>query len=198
MKYLVTAFSVVFFCLPLWLHSQVEVLYRLEYDFGTQTYIFSMNSNTGYLPPQSLIANSTQMTVVVPQIPGGWQVTNLMGLVVSAPNMLTYSVSYLDGTTYGLTDDYLFFSPNAVGYTPFPIPANTWLPLFSFQTSSGCVGDLSLYDNDNDPLTAIQQINAGHNIVILGAGPGNKYAGNASGDVPCVAPCAADAGTLSY
>jgi len=193
MKILSKTLLLFLFCTPLWLSAQ-EVTYELTYDNITSTYTVSMTSNTAYMGPLARVTSSTQVTVVVPQIAGGWQVTNLTPLTD-----LGWDVTFLDGATESLSDDYLFFAPsNAGGYTPFDITANISIPLFSFQTSSGCVGDLSLYDNDNDPLNGVPAINADHNIVILGAGPGNIYAGNDSGDVSCVAPCAAEAGTLGY
>lgn len=176
--------------------AQVEVTYHLDYDNVTETYTVSMTSNTGYSPPLSRLTSSTQVTIVVPQIPGGWQVDALTNLTA-----LSWGFSFLDGSTEGLNDDYLFFSPtNAGAYTPFTIPANTEIVLFSFKSETGCEGELSLYDNDNDPLNNVPTINADNNIVILGAGSGNKYVGNTSGQVACAAQpaCEANAGVLSY
>jgi hypothetical protein len=194
MKYSQNIILTLLFCFPLWLFAQVEVTYSLEYDTGTEVYTVSMTSNTTYNPPLSRMTNSTQATLVIPQIVGGWQVSNFNNLTA-----LQWGISSLDGSSEGLGDDYLFFAPGNAGiYTPFLITANTSIPLFSFQSGSGCVGNLSLYDNANDPLNGVPTINGGNNIVILGAGPVNAYSGNATGDVSCIIPCAADAGTLSY
>lgn len=191
MKYSIIAF---FMLVVAAVQAQVQVTYHLSYDPGTMTYTVSMTCNTSYMPPLSRIAGSTQVTIVVPQIPGGWQVTNLTPLTT-----LGWGFSYLDGTTEGLTDDYLFFAPtNAGTYSPFTIPAGVPIPLFSFQSGSGCVGDLALYVNGSDPLDSVPTINGGNNIVILGAGPGNKWVGNTSGSVACATPCTANAGVLSY
>lgn len=183
------------FLAPFALLAQVQVTYKLEYNMATSVYTVSMNSNTTYNPPTlSRIAGSTQVSIVVPQISGGWQVTDLTNLTA-----LQWGFSFLDGSTLSLSQDYLFFAPtNAAGYAPFLIPANTDIPLFSFKSGSGCVGDLSLYHNTNDPLNAHPSVNADNNIVILGAGAGNKYVGNTSGNVACALPCAANAGVLSY
>ncbi|MCB0556628.1 MAG: hypothetical protein KDD02_23990 [Phaeodactylibacter sp.] len=194
MKNLGNFVFILMLCLPVWLNAQAEVTYNLEYDNGTQTYTVSMTSNTAFNPPLSRLTSSTQVTIVVPQVAGGWQVNNLGNLTA-----LQWGFSFLDGTTEGLTDDYLFFAPSNAGtYAPFPISAGTSIPLFSFQSGSGCVGDLALYDNVNDPLNGVPTINADNNMVILGAGPGNIYAGNDSGNVSCAALCEADAGALSY
>jgi hypothetical protein len=191
MKYLIIT-TFVFFAT--FLQAQVEVTYHLSYDFGTETYTVSMTSNTSYTNPLSRITGSTQVTIVIPQIMGGWQVDNLTALTA-----LGWGFSYLDGTTESLSDDYLFFAPtNAGTYTPFNINAGVPIPLFSFQSGSGCVGNLALYENGSDPLDDVPSINGGNNIVILGAGSGNKWVGNTSGPASCSLPCEADAGTLSY
>ncbi|MCK6694451.1 MAG: hypothetical protein L6Q97_20435 [Thermoanaerobaculia bacterium] len=185
---------ILFFILPAWLSAQTQVTYKLVYDQGTQTYTVSMNSNTTHNPPLSRVTSSTQITIVVPHVSGGWQVNNLTNLTA-----LGWGYTYLDGTTEGLTNDYIFFAPSNAGtYAPFSIPANTDINLFSFQSGSGCLGDLSLYDNINDPLNGFPSYNADNNMVILGAGPGNVYVGNTSGNVACALPCTAEAGTLGY
>lgn len=187
------------FCISaFYLGAQTQVTYKLTYDFNTQTYTVSMRSNTAYSPPLSRLASSTQFTIVVPHVAGQWQVNNLTGLINTATS-LGWGFSYLDGTTVGQTHDYIFFAPsNAGSYTPFNIPANADLSLFSFKSGSGCIGDLYLFDNNADPLNSIPSVNADNNMVILGAGTGNRYISNASGSITCVPPCAANAGTLSY
>ena len=198
MKSLEKIIFAVLLCLSsLWLGAQTQVTYKLTYDLNTQTYTVSMRSNTAYNPPLSRFTSSTQITIVAPHVAGKWQVSNLTGLInTTVP--LGWDLTTLDGTTVGQTHDYIFFSPgNSGGYTPFPIPANTDLNLFSFKSGSGCVGDLYLYDNVNDPLNSVPSINADNNMVILGAGAGNKYVGNTSANISCTPPCAANAGTLS-
>lgn len=179
------------------LSAQTQVTYRLTYDVPTQTYTVSMKSNTTHNAPLSRTTNSTQITIVTPHVAGGWQPASLTNLTT-----LNWGVTVLDGTTTAPpipANDYLFFAPSNAGtYTPFNIPANTYIDLFSFKSGAGCVGALSLYDNANDPLNSIVTINGDNNMVILGAGAGNKYVGNDSGSIPCNAPCTAAAGTLSY
>lgn len=179
------------------LSAQTQVTYRLTYDVSSQTYTVSMKSNTAHNSPLSRITNSSQITIVAPHVAGGWQPASLTNLTT-----LNWGVTVLDGTTTTPpipANDYLFFAPSNGGiYTPFNIPANTYVDLFSFKSGVGCVGALSLYDNVNDPLNSIVTINGDNNIVILGAGAGNKYVGNDSGSVSCNSPCTAAAGTLSY
>lgn len=199
MKYVTKFLYCFLFCLPFYVNAQ-QVTYKLVYDSPTQTYTMSMKSNTTYNPPLSRLTSSVQFTVVAPHVAGGWQVTTLNALTA-----LGWGVTVLEGTTTTPpipANDYLFFAPtNAGTYAPFPIPANTYINLFSFKSGSGCVGDLALYDNITDPLNGIPSINGDNNMVILGAGPGNIYAGNDSGNVSCAPPppvCTAEAGTLSY
>ncbi len=179
------------------LSAQTQVTYRLTYDVSSQTYTVSMKSNTAHNSPLSRITNSSQITIVAPHVAGGWQPASLTNLTT-----LNWGVTVLDGTTTTPpipANDYLFFAPSNGGiYVPFNIPANTYVDLFTFKSGVGCVGALSLYDNVNDPLNSIVTINGDNNIVILGAGAGNKYVGNDSGSVSCNSPCIAAAGTLSY
>lgn len=187
------------FCtlLSLSLEAQTQVTYKLSYDVLSQTYTVSMSSTVAHNSPMSRTTNSTQITIVTPHVTGGWQPASLTNL-----STLNWGVQVLDGTTTVPPipgNDYLFFAPtNAATYTPFNIPANTYIDLFSFKSNAACVGSLALYDNSTDPLNAILTINGDNNMVILGAGPGNKYVGNGSGAVSCVLPCNAEAGTLSY
>jgi hypothetical protein len=191
-------FILCLFAFPAWVVAQVDVTYELSYDSTTQTYTATMTCNNAYSNPLSRLASSSQVTVVVPQISGGWQVVNL-----TDSTDLQWGFDFLDGSTLGLNQDYLFFSPqNAGTYTPFPISAGQPVALFSFQSGTGCQGDLALYENGTDPLDAVPTINAENNMVILGAGPGNIWQANTSTIVTCITPspggCEADAGTLSY
>ena len=179
------------------LSAQNQVTYKFSYDFPMQPYTVSMKSNTAYNAPLSRMTNSTQITIVTPHVAGGWQPASLTNLTA-----LNWGVTVLDGTTTAPpipANDYLFFAPSNAGtYTPFAIPANTYIDLFSFKSGVGCVGALSLYHNTNDPLNSIVTINGDNNMVILGAGAGNKYVGNDSESVACNVPCTAAARTLSY
>lgn len=191
-------FVLFWFILPAWAIAQVEVTYELAYDSTSQVYTVFMTSNNSYADPLSRLASSTQVTVVVPQVPGGWQVANL-----TDSTSLQWGSDFLDGSTLSLNKDYLFFSPqNAGTYTPFPINAGMPIALFSFQSGTGCQGDLALYENGSDALDAVPTINAENNMVILGAGPGNIWESNLSASVSCQSPsaggCDANAGTLSY
>lgn len=182
---------------PFFLMAQVQVTYGLRYDEPTQKYIVSMQSNTAYTGALARISSSVQFTIVAPHVTGGWQATSLTGLQAGA-TPASYSASQVNAPAENPSKDYLFFTiSNATSYTPFTIPANTSIDLFSFSSGSGCIGDLYLFDNTSDPLLANLSINSKNNIVILGAGSGNKYIGNTTGNVPCFT-CAAEAGSLNY
>jgi len=194
MKNLIKVLVAFLLLIPMMADAQTQVTFNLSYDIPSETYTVSMNSNTTHNSPLSRISSTTQVTIVVPQISGGWQVTNLTALTA-----LGWGFTLHDGTLQGLSQDYLFFAPtNAGTYSPFTITANANIPLFSFKSGSGCVGNLSLYDNISDPLNAHPSVNGDNNIAILGAGSGNKYVGNTSGSVACSLPCTANAGVLSY
>ncbi len=194
MKSLIKVLLAILLLIPMMADAQTQVTFNLAYDVPSETYTVSMNSNTAHSGPLSRISGTSQVSIVIPQISGGWQVTNLTALTA-----LGWGFTFHDGTLEGLSQDYLFFAPtNAASYSLFPITANTDIPLFSFKSGSGCVGNLSLYDNINDPLNAHPSVNGDNNIVIPSAGAGNKYVGNTSGSVACSLPCTANAGVLSY
>ena len=187
-----------FLLLPFVASAQTQVHYKLTFDPGTQAYILSVKSTTAHTGALARISASTQVTIVAPHTSGGWVATNLTGLQATAPSPLSWQYSSLNAPSENPSKDYLFFTPqNAGGYTTFPFPANAYIDIFSFKSGSGCIGDLSIFDNTADPLNTNVSINSDNNIVILGAGTGNKYVGNESGTVGCQT-CFSDAGTLGY
>ncbi|MEM6319094.1 MAG: hypothetical protein AAF960_15580 [Bacteroidota bacterium] len=177
-----------------------EVTYCINYDSGSQTYTVSMESNQAYTGGLARLSSATQITIVAPATAGGFQITNLMGLQAGG-TPLDWGFSRLDAPAENAAADYLFFAPsNATTYTPFDITANTNIPLFSFQSGSGCLGDIQLFDNTNDSLNANTGLNPDNNVTILGAGLGNKYIGNnvACTSASCATTCTVSAGVLSY
>ncbi|MFK7979366.1 MAG: hypothetical protein AB8G86_05260, partial [Saprospiraceae bacterium] len=172
-----------FFLISFAANGQVE--YDLTYDSGTGVYTVSMESEVGYNAPFSRMSSSTQITVVFPHTMGGFQINNLTNLQGDT-NPLSWTYSRIDAPTENPNADYLIFTVGNSGtYTPLDIPANTTLELFSFESNSGCIGDVALFDNDNDPLLANTNLNTGHNMVILGGGLRNLFDGVLSNTATC-------------
>ena len=182
MKRFVFALSLCFVCL---IEMSGQVTYSLRYDTATTNYIISMESGTAYSGGLARVSNSSQITIVVSHTLGGYQINNLQGLQTGG-TPLNWGFSRIDAPTENATKDYLFFAPsNATSYTPFDIPANTSLDLFSFQSNSGCLGDTELLNNTNDPLLANSSFNAAHNFVVLGGGTSSQYINNLNASASC-------------
>ncbi|MCK6693064.1 MAG: HYR domain-containing protein, partial [Thermoanaerobaculia bacterium] len=161
------------------------VYYRLSYNGISQTYTLAIRSTVPYVGPMARITNSTQVSIVAPDPdamgPMAFAVINLTNLTA-----LQWGFSQINSPVENPAKDYLFFAPSNSGtYTPFDIPANTWIDLFSFQTSSPCNGPLYLLSNNADPLSSNGSINSGNNFKTLGGGNINLYAGNESNNVGC-------------
>lgn len=179
------------------LSGQTAITYRLAYDSGTQVFTISMSSNTAYTGTAATFFNSVQATVVAPTVGGGFQINTLTNLQGGA-TPLNWAFTRIDAPTENPTKDYLFFSPdNTNTYTPFAIPANSYIDLFSFKSGSGCIGDLALIENGMDPLNANVSLNPDNNMIILGAGAGNKWMANSSANISCAA-CTAESGILGF
>ncbi len=161
------------------------VTYKLAYNNSTQTYTVSFKSTVAYSGPAARITGSTQFTIVAPDPDGtgagAFAVTNLTSLTA-----LVWGETQLNSPVENPAKDYLFFAPtNAAGYAVFNVPANTYVDLFTFQTTTSCISPLYLFDNINDPLNANISINADNNFKILGGGNVNLYTGNDSDQVGC-------------
>jgi len=177
--------------------AQAEVTYRLAYDSGTEVYTVSMSSNTVFSGTAATFFNSVQATVVAPAVGGGFQINTLTNLQ-GGTTPLNWAFTRIDAPSENTAKDYLFFSPDNTGaYSAFNIPANTYIDLFSFKSGSGCVGDLALIENGMDPLNANVSLNPDNNMIILGAGAGNKWISNSSGAVSCAA-CLSESGVLGF
>jgi len=134
------------------------------------------------------MSSSTLVSIVTPHTAGGFQITDLTNLQTGG-TALSWGFTRIDSPAENTNADYLFFAPNNAGsYTPFNIPANTTIDLFSFKSGSGCLGNIALFDNDNDPLNANSGINPDNNFVVLGGGVSSLYTSNTSGNVPCSIP----------
>lgn len=167
----------------LWLQGQVS--YNLSYDASTATYTVSMRSGQTYTNGLARISSTTQIMIVAPHTTGGFQVTNLTDLQTGGV-ALDWGYSRIDAPGENPTKDYFFFSPNnSFAYTPFDIPTDTQIDLFSFQSGSGCLGTLNIMDT-NDPFTTNTNFSTNNSIVIVGGGMNNLYQGSTSGNVSCM------------
>jgi len=188
-----TKFSIMkkkFLCLFLscfaaaWTYGQIT--YNLSYDQNTEVYTVSMRSGKTYTGGQARLSSTSQVMIVAPHTTGGFQITNVTGLQTGG-TALNWGYSRVDAPSQNPTKDYFFFSPsNAFVYTPFDVPANTQIDLFSFQSGSGCLGNLQIMDNNTDPFVGNGSFNANNNLVVVGGGMTNLYQGNTSSAVSCV------------
>ena len=190
--------SLLIFCFFAFGILEAQVTYKLSYDFATATYTVSATSAAAYTGNGARMTGSTQVTIVAPATAGGFQVTNVTSLQAGA-TPLNWSNALEATPSENAAADYLLFNPNNyTTYSPFNFPAGMEVDLFSFQSNSGCQGDLSLFDNTTDPFNASVTQTPQSNFVVLAGGNNNQYTGNTSGAVTCVAPCESEAGSLSY
>jgi hypothetical protein len=173
--------------------SCMGITYCLEFDNDLEAFVVSIESDVAYSGTQARLSPATQISIVAEAEVSGYQVTDLTGLQTGS-TALTWMVNQINAPAENTDADYLFFAPaNATGYTPFDIPANTKIPLFSFKSGGAC-SDLVIFDNEADALNSNVSLNPDNNITVLGAGQGNQYIGDTCGEACC---CAADAPALS-
>ena len=161
------------------------VTYKLTLDPDGQTYRVSFRSSVAYTGALARLTPSSQFSLVFPDPDGTGAGAVAIGSVTSL-TALMMGYSQINSPVQSTTKDYIFFAPsNAGSYTPFNIPANTDIDLFTFKIPTGCVGTISLYDNYADPYNANPNIDGDNNIKVLGGGNTNLYCNNTSGAVPC-------------
>jgi hypothetical protein len=172
-----------------------SVTYQLLYDPITEVYTVSIKSTTAYNAPLSRFTSSTQVTIVAPDTDGigplAFELINLTGLQSTAIP-LDWGLAVLNSPVENPDKDYLFFAPsNSPSYTPFNMAADTWVPLFSFKSATGCQGNLYLYDNNADttvePMNGQSTYNTGQNCKLLGGGNTNLWFLNQN-EGSCLAP----------
>lgn len=176
--------------------------YRIAYDATTQKYTVYGKVSVAYNKPLSRFVN-VFVTVVVPHSTGATKFTPTAistDAALSATNVVT--VTRYDAPSENTSKDYLFFNFDVgnSAYTPANIIAGTEFPIFSFQNSGTCNGDINIMNMTGDPFHTpnVESINAGQAFSVLGAGK-DIYAGiYGAATAACATPCAANAGTLSY
>lgn len=159
-----------------------QVQFKIELMEDNSTYQVSMLPLATWLPPFNL-TSTAQVTLKVPT--GQFQPTNFLNLqpgVVWERN--TDVISPAEAPDY----DYFSFVLVNFGTSGLDYIANEEVPLFSFQNSQSCAGEISLFDNDNDPFRTpnSRQTNVGNHITTLGA-KGDAYIGwVGTGRVDCI------------
>jgi hypothetical protein len=163
--------------------SYAQVTYRIQ-KLTNGSYKASIKSATAYSGSAAQISNSFQFTVLIPT--GSGAIQNLNSMILAGGSGVSTAPSFgfnrTNAPSVNSSKDYVFFKLNN---TPqFDIPANTEIDLFTFDVAGTCLGNLDLFVNGTTPVPA--GLNAGNNIAIVGAGPGNQYSANYGTSAPCV------------
>jgi gliding motility-associated-like protein len=180
-----------------WGVSFGQVKFGIELMPDQTTYLVSMQADTTIAPPFN-ITSSVQITMRTPhgEAPNNFMVGNITNLQpLTAWDDNVHIISPLEAPTW----DYISFALISLGTTGFTYEEGVSIPLFSFTNeAAGCVGEIELIDNENDPFLPPNSANAniGHSIVVFGAGLQNAYRGNIDDnesalcvpEVPCVEP----------
>ncbi len=146
--------------------STGTVTYKLTLDPDGMTYRVSFRSTVAYNGALARFTPSTQFSLVFPDPDGAGPGAIVLGSVTSL-TALTMGYTQINSPTESPTKDYVFFAPaNAGTYTPFNIPANTDIDLFTFKIPAGCSGTVYLYDNITDPYNANPNIDADNNFKV--------------------------------
>ncbi|PWK17630.1 hypothetical protein LV89_04346 [Arcicella aurantiaca] len=162
--------------------SFAQVTYRIQ-KLTNGSYKASMKSATAYSGSAAQISNSFQFTVLIPT--GSGTIQNLTNMILSGGSGVTTAPSFgfnrTNAPSVNSSKDYIFFKLNN---TPqFDIAVNTEIDLFTFEIAGSCLGNLDLFVNGTTPTPV--GLNAGNNISIVGAGPGNQYTTNYGTSAPC-------------
>ncbi len=165
-----------------------QVKYRVGLDTDKQTYRVYMTSTSSYTGNAGRISTA-QVTLLVPHRTGNAQftITNLQGKVAGAQPMI-WNQSRVNAPTENPSVDYISFGfSGSASPALFDIVANQEIELFSFKNTGGCLGTVTLFDNQTDPFQTpnSQSTNPGNQMAILGRGPGNAYTGNYGAGATC-------------
>ena len=158
--------------------SQVE--YQIEWLENTETYQVSMKSNATWDSPYN-ITSTAQITVKVPT--GDFEVSNVVNLisdVIFEPN------SRYNAPEESPDFDYISFGLKNIGTDKLSYQEGVVLPLFTFQNSGTCNGEIYLID-DSDAFMPPNTVmaNVGNQITTLGSGGTNAWVGNTDTKADC-------------
>ncbi|MFN3588448.1 MAG: hypothetical protein ACK4UP_03635 [Spirosomataceae bacterium] len=177
----------------LWLISFVswgQFSYKIE-TLAVGSYRVSMRSTQSFpvSGSQSRIA-SNQVTIVAPAGTAGTVGTTNAPLITNLTNQIPVSATSSTPAWRAVQRanhptnpnlEYIFFALDNnpdVSVNGAGIPANVEIPLFTFTRSGTCLGDLRLFENASDPVTA--QVNAPNSIYLFGVNSATTeaYIGN--------------------
>ncbi|WP_170108760.1 beta strand repeat-containing protein [Spirosoma oryzae] len=134
--------------------------------------------------------STAQVTLLAPHRTGNAQftITNLQGKVVGNQSMIWSQNARVNAPTENPSVDYISFGfSGSASPVLFDILANQEIELFSFKNTGGCLGTVTLFENQTDPFRTpnSQNTNPGNQMTILGRGPGNAYTGNYGAGATC-------------
>lgn len=158
-----------------------QVQFKIELLPDNITYKVSMKPSVTWTPPMNL-TSSGQVSVKAPH--GGLSVINLTSLVAGT--------SWANNANYAQPSeapamDYINFGLTSTGTSAFTYTAGVEIGLFTFQSSSPCLGAVELLEA-NDPFLPPNSLNAnvGNQLTTFGGGPGvNVWSGNYYNDANC-------------
>ena len=142
----------------------VEFVLEMQTD---GSFLFSIIPDVDWNFPQN-ITSTAQVTLRVPT--GGFVVSNLQSEIAA----LSWSQnSRQDAPAEAPQYDYISFGLNNFGTQAIPYVAGQKVPLFSFENTGACTGNLvELIDNDTDPFLPPNSMNAnvGQQLTVSGWG----------------------------
>lgn len=171
--------------------------YKIE-TLAVGTYRVSMRSTQAFpaTGSQTRIA-SNQVTIVAPAGTSGTVGSTNASLITNLTNQIPVSATSSTPVWRAVQRvnhptnpslEYIFFALDNnpdVSVNGTGIPANVDIPLFTFTRSGTCLGDLRLFENNSDPVTA--QVNAPNSLALFGVNSATTeaYVGNFGGVAAC-------------
>jgi hypothetical protein len=171
MKKTIMAACVIAFCHT---NSEAQIQYKVEKLPNSRYYMVSAISDATYSKPMNLVSTA-QVTLKVPA--GGFKVGSIQ------PFGTRWSLNGRSNAPRENPDfDYINFGLRDFGTSGLDFKKGEVIPLFAFEASGGCEGEVALMDNKTDVLTPANEakINVGNQMTILGAG-GDAWKGNVVG-----------------
>jgi Secretion system C-terminal sorting domain len=157
-----------------------QVQYKLERLPNSRYYIVSAIPDASYAKPMNIVSTA-QVTLKVPA--GGFKVGSIQ------PFGTRWTLNGRSNAPQENPDfDYINFGLRDLGTARLDFKKGAAIPLFAFEASGTCEGEVALMDNKTDELQSdnVGKINVGNQITVLGAG-GDAWKGNVVGAAK--APC---------